>query len=201
MGSCKSHLTLEAKDPAQYTCVYTTAKKPEVINEAWAFFLVVISAYTAFFHWQVSIDFAKVVNGSPHLRDRKNEADFHVVLLRAACASQRQNQAYELRFPSQIFALPAKLHCLLVGTPSPAYSKFYEGTLANSFQSFPSVTVFFWVGKFPSRWCLTWHWFSARMWLLWQLLPVWWILVPPILCKHNSCISCILWKIKIHFCF
>lgn len=68
------------------------------LTEAWASFLVLLSAYTAFFCWHVSMDFAKVVNGCPHLRDRENEADIHVVLLRAACASQRQNQAYEPGF-------------------------------------------------------------------------------------------------------
>lgn len=45
-----------------------------VINEAQASFLAFMSSNAEFFHWQVSMDFEKAPSGSPHLRDRKNEA-------------------------------------------------------------------------------------------------------------------------------
>lgn len=53
---------------------------------------------------------------------------------------------------SQTIALPTEHRCLPGRDSSSASAQFYDGTSANSFQSFPSLTLFLWVEKFPSRW-------------------------------------------------
>lgn len=80
------------------------------------------------------MDFEKMPSGSPHLRDRENEADTHVILPRAPCASQRQSQTNEpgslkqFPFSWSITAFWWGLHLHLPGfmyVPWPTASKVF----------------------------------------------------------------------------
>lgn len=158
-----------------------------------------LSANAEFFYWQVSMDFEKVPSDSPHLRGRGKRGKHSCNIAKSClCKPKAEPELWTRLYQRTGFS--RKHPCFLVGS-SPASSRFYEHALTNSFQSFPSITMFLRRGKFPSKWHLAWHHFSSWMWLLWQLLLVWQILILPVLCKHYSCISYILWEIKTFSCF
>lgn len=65
-------------------------------------------------HFSIGInELCKIANGSPHLKYRENGVDFHVVLPRPACASQRQNQAFETGFLLKPFPFPWSITAFL----------------------------------------------------------------------------------------
>lgn len=153
---CKSHLTRKAKEPAEYMSVYASSRKPEVIN--WSLSILPgarVSIYSIFLLAHLD----GLCKGGEWLSpfERQGKWSRHSCSVAESCLCKpKAEPGLWARSLSQTIALPMKHHCLLVGTSSPASSRFYKGALANSFQSFPSITVFLWAGKFPSRWHLTW---------------------------------------------